>query len=118
MVRGIKREIWHIRCSVYFDPVEPAGELAHGMQSPPNPLDGVQVSMLERVLAGNGGIAGSFRIPWAKVADGVNLSFWHCVDKSSVVGRPRFQAHIVEHNMLTLENLRIFIWFICADHES
>ncbi len=68
MIRGIQRKIWHIRGSVYFDPVEPAGEVAHGMQHAANSLDGVQVSMLEGVLAGHGRVARSLRIPRTKGA--------------------------------------------------
>jgi hypothetical protein len=38
MVCGIQRKIRHVRCSMYLDPVEPASEVADGMQMPPIPL--------------------------------------------------------------------------------
>ena len=54
VIRGIEGKIRHIRGSLYFDPVEPAGEVSDGMQNAADPLDGVQVSMLKGVLAGHG----------------------------------------------------------------
>ena len=53
MVCSIERKIRHVRCSMYLDPVEPAVEVTDGMQHTPDSLDGVQVSILEGVIAGH-----------------------------------------------------------------
>ena len=117
MVRGIERKIWHIRGSLYLDPVEPAGEVTHGMQHAPNSLDGVQVSMLEGVLAGDGRVARGLRIPGAKGAHGVNIALWARRWSGSRHRAREIRAHVVQHNVLQIENLWILVRLVGANHQ-
>ena len=100
VIRGIQGKVRHIRDTLYFDPIEAPGEVADRMQSAANSLDGIQVSMLKRVLPSDSRFAWSLCIPRSKGPDGVNIAFRDGVDESRVVMRWGVRAHVLEHNVL------------------
>ena len=118
MIRGIERKIRYIRGSLHFYPIKAASEVSHGMQHAPNPLDSVQVSMLEDVLPGHRRIARRLGIPGAKRAHRVNIPFWHRIGQGGVIRGRRLRPHVAQHNVLQLKNFWILVRLVGANHES
>ena len=79
MVCCIQGEGGGVRVAVDVDAVELAAEFSGGGEDAADAVNGAEVGVVEGVVAGDGGVAGTLVVPRAEGAGGVNIAAreWH-----------------------------------------
>ena len=70
-------------------------------------MDGAEVGVVECVIAGDGGVAGTFDVPGAEGAGGMNFAAWNGIGERGVIGPCCVAADIVHDDVFQDEVLRI-----------
>src|SRR5580698_8504650 len=117
MFRGVELKVGRVGGAVDVDAVELAGEFSGGREDAADALDGAEVGVIEGVVAGDGGVAGTFEVPRTESADGMNIAARDGIGERGVIGPRRVAADIVHHDVLQYEVLGILARLGGADDE-
>ena len=96
MVCCIQAEVGRVRVAVDVDAVELAAELSGGRENAADAVNGAEVGVVEGVVAGDGGVAGTLVIPWAEATGGVNVAAGNGIGEGRIIGRRAAGSDIVQ----------------------
>jgi len=107
MACGIELEVGRVRGAVDDNAVKLAVEFSGGGEDAADALDGAEVGVVEGVVAGDGGVAGTLEVPRTEGADGVDVAGWNGIGECGVVRPCSIAADNMHHDMLQREVFRI-----------
>src|SRR3984885_3736598 len=117
MVCCIQAEVGRVRVAVDVDAVELAAELSGGRENAADAVDGAEVGVVEGVVAGDGGVAGTLVVPWSKGAGGVNVASGNGIGEGCIIGRGAVGSDVVQDDVFEYEYLWILMRIGAGDDE-